>query len=69
MVQPCGVIFAHATRFGAEAVPNFLVMVKNMFSVPGTQRPENNFYDTYCDAWQEAEKDPWFKGAGMCVNA
>ena len=28
LVRPCGVIFARATMFGAEAVSNFLVMVK-----------------------------------------
>jgi hypothetical protein len=69
LVRPCGVIFAHATMFGAEAVSNFLVMVRNAFSVPGAQKPEHIFYDTNCDARQQAEKDPWFKGVGMCVDA
>jgi hypothetical protein len=69
LVRPCGVIFARATMFGAEAVSNFLVMVKNAFSVPGAQKPEHIFYDTNCDARQQAEKDPWFKGVGMCVDA
>ncbi|KAF8801527.1 hypothetical protein BYT27DRAFT_7114765 [Phlegmacium glaucopus] len=68
LVRPCGVIFARATMFGAEAVSNFLVMVKNAFSVPGAQKPEHIFYDTNCDARQQAEKDPWFKGIGMCVD-
>ncbi|KAF8964865.1 hypothetical protein BDZ97DRAFT_1659626, partial [Flammula alnicola] len=60
LVRPCGVIFAHATMFGAEAVSNFLVMVKNAaaFSVPGAQKPEHIFYDTNCSARQQAEKDP-----------
>lgn len=61
LVRPCGVIFARATMFGAEAVSNFLVMVKNAFSVPGAQKPEHIFYDTNCDARRQAEKDPWFK--------
>lgn len=69
LVRPCGVIFARATMFGAEAVSNFLVMVKNAFSVPGAQKPEHIFYDTNCDARQQAEKDPWFSGVGMCVDA
>jgi hypothetical protein len=55
--------------FGAEAVSKFLVMVKNTFSVPGAQKPEHIFYDTNCDARQQAEKDPWFKDVGMCVHA
>ena len=69
LVRPCGVIFARATMFGAEAVSNFLVMVRNAFSIPGAQKPEHIFYDTNCDARQQAEKDPWFKGVGMCVDA
>lgn len=69
LVRPCGVIFARATMFGAEAVSNFLVMLKNAFSVPGAQKPEHIFYDTNCDARQQAEKDPWFSGIGMCVDA
>jgi hypothetical protein len=58
-----GVIFARTTMFGAEAVSNFLVMVKNTFYVPGAQKPEHIFYNTNCDTQQQAEKDPWFKGA------
>ena len=58
LVHPCGIIFAHATMFGAEAVSNFLVMVRNTFFVPGAQKPEHIFYDTNCDARQQAEKDP-----------
>jgi len=69
LVRPCGVIFARATMFGAEAVSNFLVMVKNAFSVPGAQKPEHIFYDTNCDARRQAEKDPWFRDIGMCVDA
>jgi len=69
LVRPCGVIFARATMFGAEAVSNFLVMVKNAFSVPGAQKPEHIFYDTNCDARQQAEKDEWFRDIGMCVDA
>ena len=69
LVRPCGVIFARATMFGAEAVSNFLVMVKQAFSVPGAQKPEHIFYDTNCLARQQVEKDPWFKGIGMCVDA
>ncbi|KDR71533.1 hypothetical protein GALMADRAFT_102508 [Galerina marginata CBS 339.88] len=69
LVRPCGIIFARATMFNAEAVSNFLVMVKNAFSVPGAQKPEHIFYDTNCLARQQAEKDPWFKGIGMCVDA
>ena len=43
-------------------------MLKNAFSVPGAQKPEHVFYDTNCDARQQAEKDPWFKDIGMCVD-
>ncbi|KJA15025.1 hypothetical protein HYPSUDRAFT_72271 [Hypholoma sublateritium FD-334 SS-4] len=69
LVRPCGVIFAHATMYNAEAVSNFLVMVKNAFSVPGSHKPEHIFYDTNCLARQQAEKDPWYDGIGMCVDA
>jgi len=69
LVRPCGVLYARATMFGAEAVSNFLVMLKNAFSVPGSQKPEHIFYDTNCDARQQAEKDPWFHNVGMCVDA
>jgi hypothetical protein len=41
LVHPCGIIYARATMFGAKAVLNFLVMVKNAFSVPGAQKPEH----------------------------
>ena len=68
LVQPCGVIYARATMYGAEAVSNFLVMVKNVFSVPGAQKLEHIFYDTNCDAKQQAMKDPWFDDVGMCVD-
>lgn len=45
----CGVIFAQATFFGAEAVSNYLVFVKNACSVPGAHKPEHVFYDTNYD--------------------
>lgn len=81
-MRPCGVIFAHATMFGA-AVSNFLVrvfriytymlnnlqvMLKNAFSVPGARKPEHVFYDTNCDARQQAKNDPWLTDIGMCVD-
>ena len=69
LVRPCGIIFARATMYNAEAVSNFLVMVKNAFSIPGACKPEHIFYDTNCLARQQAEKDPWFNGIGMCVDA
>ncbi|KAF8165809.1 hypothetical protein B0H34DRAFT_649042 [Crassisporium funariophilum] len=73
LVRPCGIIFARATMFGAEAVSNFLIMTQNAFSVPGVKKPEHIFYDTNCLARQQAEKNnwqnfPWFKGIGMCVD-
>lgn len=37
LVRPCGVVFARATMFGSEAVSNYLVMLKNAFSVPGAE--------------------------------
>ena len=43
-------------------------MLKNAFSVPGARKPEHVFYDTNCDARQQAENDPWFKDIGMCVD-
>jgi hypothetical protein len=82
LVRPCGIIFARATFFGAEAVSNFLVsvstffvssriywqvMCQNAFSVPGARKPEHIFYDTNCDARQQAQRSyPWFDGIGMC---
>jgi hypothetical protein len=68
LVRPCGVVFARATMYGAEAVSNFLIMLKNAFSVPGSRKPEHIFYDTNCLARQQADKDPWFDGIGMCVD-
>ena len=43
-------------------------MLKNAFSVPGAKKPEHVFYDTNCDARQQAKKDPWFNNVGMCVD-
>lgn len=43
-------------------------MVQNAFSVPGARKPEHIFYDSNCDARQQAEKIPWFAGIGMCVD-
>lgn len=68
LVRPCGVIYARATMYGAEAVSNFLIMVKNAFSVPGAQKPDHIFYDTNCDAKQQAMNDSWFDNIGMCVD-
>lgn len=68
LVRPCGIIFARATMFNAEAVSNFLVMVKNTFSVPGAHKPEHIMYDTNCGASEQARKDPWFDGIGMSVD-
>ncbi|TFK19684.1 hypothetical protein FA15DRAFT_601036, partial [Coprinopsis marcescibilis] len=31
-------------------------------------KPDHIFYDSNYDACQQAEKDPWFKGLGMCVD-
>ncbi|KAF8075908.1 hypothetical protein FPV67DRAFT_1649010 [Lyophyllum atratum] len=70
LVRPCGVIYARATFFGAEAVSNVLIFVKNAFSVPGAYKPEHLIYDTNCDAKQQVLKnnDLWFDGVGMCVD-
>jgi hypothetical protein len=70
LVRPCGVIFARATFFGAEAVSNVLHFVKNAFSVPGAYKPEHLVYDTNCDAKQQVMKsgDPFFADMGMCVD-
>ena len=64
------IIFARATMYGAEAVSNFLVMVKNAFLVPGAQKPEHLIYDSNCDAKQQvmSSGDPYFADMGMCVN-
>ena len=43
-------------------------MLENAFSVPGAKKPEHIFYDTNCLARQQAEKNPWFEGIGMCVD-
>ncbi|KAJ7195626.1 hypothetical protein GGX14DRAFT_376784, partial [Mycena pura] len=71
LVRPCGVIFTRATFFGAEAVSNVLLFVKNTFSVPGAHKPDHFFYDTNCDAKQQVMKeprDPWWDNVGMCVD-
>ena len=84
LVRPCGIIFARATFFGAEAVSNFpvsistfsvsshiywQVMCQNAFSIPGARKPEHIFYNTNCDARQQAQRSyPWFDGIGMYVD-
>ncbi|KAJ3554239.1 hypothetical protein NP233_g12463 [Leucocoprinus birnbaumii] len=68
LVRPCGMIYARATMFGAEAVSNFLVMIKKAFSVPGARKPDFVIYDTNCDARQQADNDPWFNTVAMPVD-
>ncbi|KAJ6505310.1 hypothetical protein C8R45DRAFT_1091049 [Mycena sanguinolenta] len=71
LVRPCGVIFARATFFGAEAVSNVLLFVKNVFSVPGAHKHNHFIYNTNCDAKQQVMKeprDPWWDDVGMCVD-
>ncbi|KAJ7325741.1 hypothetical protein DFH08DRAFT_816820 [Mycena albidolilacea] len=67
LVRPCGVIFARATFFGAEAVSNVLLFVKNAFSVPGAHKPDHFIYDTNCDAKQQVmkDKDLWWDSIGI----
>ncbi|KAJ6498189.1 hypothetical protein DFH09DRAFT_945566 [Mycena vulgaris] len=70
LVRPCWVIVARATFFGAEAVSNMLLFVKNTFSVPGAYKPDHFIYDTNCDAKQQVMKEPrdrWWDSVGMCV--
>lgn len=43
-------------------------MCQNAFLVPGARKPEHIFYDTNCDARQQAEKNPWFANIGICVD-
>ncbi|KAF8423005.1 hypothetical protein L210DRAFT_3322013, partial [Boletus edulis BED1] len=68
VVCPCGIILAHATFFGTEAVSNDFT--RKVFSVPGTQKPEHCIYHTACDAKQQvkARIEKWWKGIGMCVD-
>jgi len=56
--------------YRAEAVSNFLVMVKNTFSVPGAQKPEHLIYNSNCDTKQQvmSSRDPYFADMGMCVD-
>ncbi|KAJ6492700.1 hypothetical protein C8R47DRAFT_1269993 [Mycena vitilis] len=71
LVRPCGVDFARATFFGAEAVSNVILFVKNAFSVPGAHKPDHFVYDTNCDAKQQVMKEPrddWWDSVGMCVD-
>lgn len=72
LVRPCGVIFAWATMFRAEAVSNFLIkMLNNTVSISGSQKPEHVVYNTNCNTRQQAEKSnnwDWYKNIGMCVD-
>jgi len=43
-------------------------MIKQMMSVPRARKPEHIMYDSCCLARQQAEKIPWFKGIGMCID-
>ncbi|KAJ7574078.1 hypothetical protein C8J56DRAFT_1065320 [Mycena floridula] len=71
---PCGVILARSTFFGAEAVSNVLLFIKNTFSVPGAHKLEHLIFDTNCDAKQQVDAHPdtdigrWFQDVGMCVD-
>ena len=46
-------------------------MVKKMFSVPGSHKPEHLIYNSNCNALKEVESwgDRWFVGVRMCVEA
>ncbi|KAJ7759415.1 hypothetical protein DFH07DRAFT_1023762 [Mycena maculata] len=72
LVWPCGVIFARATFYHAEAVSNVLLFVQKAFSVPSAHKPEHFIYDTNCDAKQQVDAHPeiwsWWKDVGMTVN-
>ncbi|KAF7293790.1 hypothetical protein HMN09_01174700 [Mycena chlorophos] len=71
LIWPCGVIFARATFFNAEAVSNVLRFVKTAFSVPNAVKPEHLVYDTNCDAKQQVDGNTywsWFDDVGMSVD-
>ncbi|EIW86234.1 hypothetical protein CONPUDRAFT_148327 [Coniophora puteana RWD-64-598 SS2] len=68
IVRPCGIILARGTFNRAEAVSNVLKMVKDVFSIPGAQKPEHWIYDTACEAKKQAMKDPWWDQVGMSVD-
>ncbi|KAF7332740.1 hypothetical protein MKEN_00157500 [Mycena kentingensis (nom. inval.)] len=72
LIWPCGVIFARATFYNAEAVSNVLRFVQTAFSVPGAFKPEHLVYDTNCDAKQQVNANKehwsWFSDVGMSVD-
>ncbi|KAF7323566.1 hypothetical protein MKEN_00576900 [Mycena kentingensis (nom. inval.)] len=72
LIWPCGIIFARATFYNAEAVSNVLRFVQTVFSVPGACKPEHLVYDTNCDAKQQVEANKqqwrWFADVGMSVD-
>ncbi|KAJ7023008.1 hypothetical protein C8F04DRAFT_1271905 [Mycena alexandri] len=72
LVRPCGVIFARATFYHAEAVSNVLLFVQKACSVPGAFKPEHLIYDTNCDAKQQVLAHPdmwsWFTDVAMTVD-
>ncbi|KAJ7190272.1 hypothetical protein GGX14DRAFT_579985 [Mycena pura] len=72
LVWPCGVIFARATFYNAEAVSNVLLFVEKAFSVQGAHKPEHLVYDSNCNAKQQvlAHEDHWsfFRDIGMTVD-
>ncbi|KAJ7176348.1 hypothetical protein C8R43DRAFT_1084702 [Mycena crocata] len=72
LVWPCGVIFARATFYHAEAVSNVLLFTEKAFSVPGAIKPEHFIYDTNCDAKQQVNAHPddwsWWADVGMTVD-
>ncbi|EIW75906.1 hypothetical protein CONPUDRAFT_65267 [Coniophora puteana RWD-64-598 SS2] len=68
IVRPCGIILARGTFNRAEAVSNVLKMVKDIFSIPGAQKPEHWIYDTACKAKKQAMQDPWWDTVGMSVD-
>ncbi|KAJ7605847.1 hypothetical protein DFH06DRAFT_1348440 [Mycena polygramma] len=72
LVWPCGVVFARATFYHAEAVSNVLLFVQKAFSIPRAHKPEHFIYDTCCDAKQQVMAHPmewsWFQDVGMTVD-
>ncbi|THV06144.1 hypothetical protein K435DRAFT_816015 [Dendrothele bispora CBS 962.96] len=70
LVRPCGIIYARATFYGAEAVSNVILFVKAACSVPGAHKPELLVYDTACSLAKQLEATPdnWWEDIGLVVD-
>ncbi|THV06826.1 hypothetical protein K435DRAFT_644489 [Dendrothele bispora CBS 962.96] len=70
LVRPCGIIYARATLYGAEAVSNVIHFTKTACSVPGAHKPDLLVYNTACAMAEQLvkAKDQWWDDVGLVAD-